>query len=123
MKFEQRMRELAKDAQGFPWQARRDQVLYIHDSPKKDEYDYICTDVIGGEDDNGTAKHIAFNDPTTALLVADLIAAAREVYDCHCDPYPGNDDVLVERAGLDRLGLAIAALDAALDAHHARGNK
>ena len=51
------------------------------------------------------------NDSTLWLLVAKLIDAACEVYDCHCDPYTGEDDVLAERAGIDKLGLAIAALD------------
>jgi len=52
------------------------------------------------------------NDSTLWLLVAKLIDAACEVYNCHCDPHPDNDDVLAERAGIDRLGLAIKALDA-----------
>jgi len=56
-------------------------------------------------------------DPITAKLVADLIAAAREVHECHCDPYPVCDDVIAERAGIDRLGLAIKALDA----HYEKG--
>ena len=59
------------------------------------------------------------NDPALWLLVAKLINAACEVYECHCDPHPGEDDVLVERAGIDRLGLAIKALDE----HCKKGNK
>jgi len=59
------------------------------------------------------------NNHKLNLLVAKLIDAACEVYECHCDPHPGEDDVLVERAGLVRLGLALKALDA----HYAKGNK
>jgi len=59
------------------------------------------------------------NDSPLSLLVAKLIDAACEVYECHCDPHPDKDDVLVERAGIGRLGLAIAALEA----HCKKGNK
>jgi len=66
-----------------------------------------------------TSEERVRRDIALELLVADVITAAREVYECHCDPYTGEDDVLVERAGIDRLGLAIKALDA----HYEKGNK
>jgi len=78
MKFEEQMRDLAENAQGFPWKARYNEVLFLYDVSRKGSWDYICRDVIGDENDNDTAKHIAFNDPATALLVADVIAQARE---------------------------------------------
>lgn len=55
--------------------------------------------------------------PTTAMLVADVIAAAREVTDCVCNPHNDSesDDVLAERATILRLEQVLAALDA----HHA----
>jgi len=109
MNFEEQMRELAKDAQGFPWKARYNEVLYIHDSPKKGEWDYICVDVVGDEKDNDTAKHIAFNDPITAKLVSEVLAAARAA----SMEYPGGMDYRRIVKDLWR------AFDA-LDAHHAK---
>jgi len=58
-----------------------------------------------------TSEERVRRDIALELLVADVITAAREVHECHCDPHPDNDDVLAERAGIDRLGLALKALD------------
>ena len=91
MKFEERIRELARE-------------IVENEAPDPVNVDWT------GRDD---LKDL--NTPETALLVAGVIAAAREVYESHCDPHPGEDDVLAERAGIDRLGRALAEIDAAYE--------
>lgn len=109
--FEDRLRELAEAATPGQWFSD-----FCHVGPscwcktianKKDSDDLEHCVIPSGAVGHHDADHIAFNDPETAKLVADVIAAVRSID---------------RDGGLNSLGLSYSLRDkmAVLDAHHAR---
>lgn len=95
--FEEKLRELASKAKpAHEW----------HDCG---DYVAACSDMVCNGCLPGVAAHIAFNDPETATLVADVIAAAREC---------ANAQTLTE---ICQIYGRLQTVFAALDAHHEKG--
>lgn len=102
MNHETRKRELAKKATPTRWYARSDRWHGVFAHPDPDEYFELVKSC------KTNNEHIAFHDPETALLEAEVIAAARSIAGYLNKDLPS--------------ALYFHQALAALDAHHAKKN-